>query len=323
MTIFSPINTNALRTAALAVLLASSTHSARAQQGFAPLNAIWHYEHFCNLLPWEASCGHFTVEAVRDTMIDGMTANILEYKDMGVVIPQAEVIISEEANRVYFFEDGQFKLLYDFNLNEGDTMTFHVPQNVAYYDVTCGGGYGVPDSAQVRIDSTALIEVDGQLLKTLYSSSIIDHGNDISGWVLEQFTERIGSHAGLFGYTTFVCLGGFNGYLRCYSDHLISHTTVAEACDFVMGQEELAGNDAATVYPNPTRGAVRVESGRESITAYRVTSMSGQVLLQRTGSFSSSFDIDLSQLPPGIYMVEAFSSSDVVVREKVIKLDGR
>jgi len=43
----------------------------------------------------------------------------------------------------------------------------------------------------------------------------------------------------------------------------------------------------------------------------------------RTGSFSSSFDIDLSHLPPGIYMVEAFSSSDVVVQEKVIKMEGR
>jgi len=311
-----------MRTATLAILLAVST-SPTWGQAFAPLNAIWHYENFCNTPPWSESCGYFTVEAVRDTVINGLTATVLEHRNMGMLIPQAEVIVREADNRVYFFEDGQFKLLYDFNLNEGDTMTFSVPQNVAYYDFTCGGGYGVPDSAQVRIDSTALIEVDGQLLKTLYSTEIIVPGNEHSAWVLRQFTERIGSHVGLFGYTTNQCLGGFNGYLRCYSDSLISYKTIAEECDFVMGQEELAGNDAATVYPNPTRGAVRVESGRESITAYRVTSMSGQVLLQHTGSFSSSFDIDLSHLPPGIYMVEAFSSSDVVVREKVIKVEGR
>jgi hypothetical protein len=322
MTLFSPINTNTLRTAVLAILLAVSTSSSWGQT-FAPLNAIWHYEHFCNLLPWEESCGHFTVEPLRDTMIDGMTANILEYKDMGVVIPQAEVVIREEANRVYFYEDDQFKLLYDFNLNEGDTMTFHVPQNVAYYDFTCGAGFGIPDSAQVRIDSTAFIEVEGQLLKTLYSTALIvpELGNSV--WVLRQFTERIGSHVGLFGYTANQCLGGFPGYLRCYSDSLISYKAIAEACDFVMGQEELAGNDAAKVYPNPTRNAVRVQSGAERITAYRVTAMSGQLLLHQSCALSSPFDIDLSHLPPGIYVVEAFNSYDLVVREKVVKMDGR
>jgi len=312
------INTSIMRTTVLAILLAMSTSTSWGQ-AFAPLNAIWHYEHFCNLPPWEESCGHFTVEAVRDTMIDGMTANILEYRDMGVVVPEAEIIIREDANRVYFYENGQFKLLYDFNLNEGDTMTFSVPQNVAHYDFTCGGGYGVPDSAQVRIDSTALTEVDGQLLKTLYSTAIIVPGNEDSAWVLEQFTERIGSHAGLFGYTTFVCLGGFSGYLRCYNDSLVSYTTVAEACDFVMGLNETAEDNSISIYPNPTASRVFVESSAENIIGYTVRSMSGQVLLEQLNQSLTRIGIDLSEIPSGIYIVEIHNGRNELVREKIIK----
>jgi len=323
MTIFSLISRNALRTAALAVLLAASTHSALAQQGFAPLNAIWHYANFCQTPPWFESCGTFTVEAVRDTVVDGLTATVLEQRNLGVLISEADLIIREEANRVYFHENGQFKLLYDFNLNAGDTMTFNIPHNAHYYDLGCGPGPDTSKLARVRIDSTAVIDFDGQPLKTLYTSTLYGQGDEYVDWDLMQVTERIGCSSGLFGYSAIQCTGGFPGHFRCYSDYLISHSAVDGPCDLYVGQEELAGNDAATVYPNPTRGAVRVESGRESITACRVTSMNGQVLLQRTGSFSSSFDIDLSHLPQGIYMVEAFSSSDVVVREKVIKVEGR
>jgi hypothetical protein len=136
-------------------------------QTFAPLNAKWHYANYCNIPPWMGDCGYFTAEAVRDTMVNGLMATVVEHRNMGVLTPQSEVLIREDDNRVYFFENGQFKLLYDFNLEVGDTLTFSIPHNSQFYGFSCGMEPDTSRFAQVVVLSTTITDIDGQQLKTL------------------------------------------------------------------------------------------------------------------------------------------------------------
>jgi hypothetical protein len=291
-------------------------------QDFAPLNAKWHYENFCHMPPWYGSCGYFTVEVVRDTVVNGLAATVLENRNMGVLIPETEVIIREDGDRVYFFENGQFKLLYDFNLNAGDTMTFSIPHNSMYYDFSCGGGADTSITSRVLVTSTNLTEVDGQLLKVLNTSPIYQDDADYLGWELGSVTQRVGSSNGLFGFSATQCTGGFFGHLRCYSDSQISLTTITEACDFVTGQEELKGTGTVAVYPNPASSTVRVESTDGEISAYRISNMSSQIVLDRKVAPSVTINIDLSHLPQGLYVLEAHGLNGTVTRERIVKLNG-
>lgn len=311
-----------MRRTLLTALMVASAVTAWSQ-GFAPLNAKWHYENFCHMPPWYGSCGYFAVEVVRDTVVNGLAATVLENRNMGLLIPEAEVILREDGNRVYFFENGQFKLLYDFNLNAGDTMEFSIPHNSIYYDFSCGGGADTSITARVLVASTTLTQIDGQQLKTMHTSPIYQDDVDDFSWVLGSVTERIGSSSGLFGFSTTQCLGGFSGHLRCYSDSLISLTAITEACDFVTGQGELTPSKAISVFPNPAQSVIRVESPNEEVVAYRVSAINGQTLLDNKVRPSSIIQIDLDCLPQGLYLLETQGMNGAIAREKVIKLSGQ
>lgn len=255
-------------------------------------------------------------------MVNGLTATVLEKRNMGVLIPEAEVIIREDSNRVYFFENGQFKLLYDFNLEVGDTMTFSIPHNSHYYDFSCGAGSDTSITAQVLVVSTTMTEVDGQLLKSLYTSAIYHDESTYMNWELGGFTERIGSYNGLFGFSTTQCLGGFSGHLRCYSDNIISHNPTTQPCDFVMGEDEMTEVNTISIYPNPAKSMIRVESATEKIAAYRIRTVNGQTLMDISHIPSTTIEVDLSHLSQGVYIIEAYGMSGVPVRETVIKLNN-
>jgi hypothetical protein len=83
-------------------------------------------------------------------------------------------------------------------------------------------------------------------------------------------------------------------------------------------------NDQIVIYPNPTKGELRIENGkwRNSITNYEleitnveIFDVMGKSVIQL---FSYSTSIDISRLPAGIYFIRIQTESGVVVR-KVVK----
>ncbi|MFH2143761.1 MAG: hypothetical protein ABIJ97_15155, partial [Bacteroidota bacterium] len=210
-----------------AIIIWTSIFPTISGQNFAPVNAIWHFQKYCINPPWVTNCGYFTVEVVRDTTINGKYATIIENSDLGTLIPNAQLILREDSNKIYFFENNQFRLLYDFNLVAGDTLTFSIPNKWNYYDFTCGLCPDTSKFAQVVIDSTEILIIDGQLLKSLYTRPI--YNNDTTcfySWELGQIVERIGSYNGIFGYSTTQCLGGFYGNIYLNTGYPITNNGV-------------------------------------------------------------------------------------------------
>jgi hypothetical protein len=292
------------------------THLCYAQE-FAPLNAEWHFQKWT--LNDDYIVEYYSAKAERDTVINGNYATILTNKRNGTIMPDAEIILSEDNGKVYFFESNSFKLLYDFTLSVGDTLTFSVPQNYYYYDISCGDnpGSSMLNRAQVKIDSIIPVMFENQLLDVFYTTSIYDNSGSYFSWELGPVVERIGSYGGLFGFSTSQCLGGEWGHFRCYSDSLLTYYLSVEDCNYTTtGINNVADKLPVSVYPNPATNYFTVETSFEGI--YQLQDLTGKVLLSGLATGETKFSIDISALSKGIYLLSLIDGEQQVNR-KVVK----
>ena len=87
----------------------------------------------------------------------------------------------------------------------------------------------------------------------------------------------------------------------------------------IISVSTLANNGSLLIYPNPTSGWVRVKpenTGR--IEQIQVFDMSGKVMFDRVLNTEGQFDFDLTNLPAGIYWMQARGTEGVAV-ERIIK----
>jgi len=77
--------------------------------------------------------------------------------------------------------------------------------------------------------------------------------------------------------------------------------------------------NAITIYPNPTKGELRMENGQFRIENVKIFDIFGKQLLILNSSFSILNSIDISHLPAGTYFVQIMTEKGVVTK-KVLKL---
>ncbi len=289
-------------------------------QNFGQLNAEWHYQKYCSSPPWISNCGYFTAKIVRDTIVLGTPSKIMENRDLGSHVPNGNIIIYELGNRVYFYEGGQFKLLYDFTLNSGDTMTFSVPYNWISYDFTCGDVPDTSEFSKVIIDSIKVLNISGQMLKSLYTSPILSLDTSLYySWNLGQVIERIGSLNGMFGYSTTQCLGGFPGNFRCYSDSMISYKTIPENCDFVTAIIENLAFLEPIIAPNPFNGFFDVYASK--IGRLEIFNLNGVKIISQNLLIGNNIVKTPYDLPKGFYLYQIYYSDELVKNGKLLRIE--
>ena len=283
-------------------------------QDFAPTGAKWHFQNFS----WGGSgSSYHTIEANRDTTINGNFCTILE-KDTGLIIPAAQLIIWEGNNKVYFFENNQFKLLFDFNLNAGDTLTYHIPVNYIHYNLICG--VTNPDSSKTDraiVDSTQNLIINSQTLKTLYTSPLSHNDTNYLQCDLGQITERIGSTSGFLGHSLMQCLGGSPSHFRCYSDNLINYKPVSEECDYATSINSYEINGSLSIFPNPTSSNFTINEidNPYDLLIYNTV---GQVIYKENDVATTNNVIDVAQFARGVLFVR-IESEGKAFYQKVVK----
>lgn len=290
------------------ILIASMfTHLAFGQV-FAPLNAEWHFQKWS--INEEYIVDYYSAKAEHDTVINGNYATVLTYRFNGTIIPDAKIIVMEADGKVYFYEDNSFKLLYDFTLSVGDTLTFSVPQNFHYYDISCGP---YPDTsllslAQVTVDSIIPTIFDNQVLDVFYTTPIYHTSGQYFSWQLGNIIENIGSFNGLFGFSTTQCLGGDFGHFRCYSDSVLTYYLSVEDCDYTTTAiNNIADIFPFSVYPNPATNSLTIETTlrQNTFLLTEIKNTFGQVVYTFndnaiSGFYKRTIDLNLGQ---GIYFL--------------------
>ena len=163
--------------------------------------------------------GHEEMKVLRDTIIQSKNCKILERNitmfniELGTSDtinwhPFDQIIVHENNDSVFFYNDSTFQMIYNFNLNSGDTISIDVEycnEKIIYW-----------------IDSVALINIDGFERRIQYatvnkfSSQFIQH--------TVQIIEGIGIVHARFEYPNGIVTDRKFGYLIpqdvyvCYAD---------------------------------------------------------------------------------------------------------
>ena len=74
-------------------------------------------------------------------------------------------------------------------------------------------------------------------------------------------------------------------------------------------------------FPNPSNGVFQIEvaGGAEEYFAYKVISLTGQVVSEGEGIYGAAARIDLSEQPKGVYFARVFSGTRVVSRKLILQ----
>ena len=125
-----------------------------------------------------------------------------------------------------------------------------------------------------------------------------------------EYYDDLTGHPGTYYYQVTAVYE--EGGETCESEPANSVTNPDE--DYVMVEvSSVEDNEmrGVTVYPNPTKGELRIEA--EGMSRITVTSVLGQVMMDK-GVTSDEEMIDMSQMEAGVYMVQIVSESGVTVK---------
>lgn len=266
--------------------------------------AQWYYS------LWRADslqAGYFyRVLAQGDTTLSGKICKVVKVFDSyGQPVSGAHFYMYEQAKKVYIWKDNQFKLLYNYDAQIGDTITAAVIYHPALRTFEIHTNPGISEVRYI-IKNKSMVDY-----RIHWDIEYID-----SGWRFsESIVEGIGSMVGFFGGSYTSASTGLAGSLRCYFNgtHGVNYGNASQ-CDKILSVNELVSQQPIQLYPNPTHDIIRLPeslSGQE----YEVYTTFGKILL--TGRVSESATVSLSELPLGTYFIRLPQTQQfaVVVKE--------
>ncbi|MBK9256776.1 MAG: T9SS type A sorting domain-containing protein [Saprospiraceae bacterium] len=248
------------------------------------------------------------IKVMRDTLIEDRLSRILGITYNNVYYPESEIVIFSKDGLMYFFEDNQWKLLYDFTANVGDTVTYHVSGKYNYYfrhaffraaedRVIEGNPY---QYIITKIDT--IYTLSNQPIKRFYTNQIIEVGNYHS---MERIVEHTGSEELLFG-SNYVISGpecSYNVGIRCYSDAEFLIKFIEEDCDNLVSVDDLQMGKIK-VYPNPGTDLLIVEMEDISDFYYTVHSVTGKFILAGKYPMTNVLELSTRDWEEGMYIVQ-------------------
>ncbi len=284
---------------------------------FAPPGSTFYYTEWGSGAPYP---GLLTFVSDGEIVLHDTTARILNFyaTEGEVLVPLQELnkYVFTSGNKVYYWVQDGFYLLYDFGAHPGDTIHSRVEDFWLILQCFADFSNGPFDFSYV-IDSVSTMHVDGQDLRVQYVTPIHTSGEEF--WYMENpIIERIGQVASAcywWGRGGGCFLGGFAGKLRCYEDNDIyfknTFTFYDLACDYVAAVEPLSPN-IKSLFPNPTNDFINLDSAAESIFIYTTDGL-------KIVSHKNQNRIDVSTLPPNIYIIQFQINSKNYI-EKFLKL---
>jgi len=256
------------------------------------------------------------IEVVGDTLIGDRVYAILGVYRQNEFLPSSELIVfyGEENEKVYFFEEDEFKLLFDFSPSFmiGDTISYQLPSNLEYYDISSSSGEFIPTGQPLRhrnVSEDWIVLTNGEQLRVV-NTEIIEYSEE-NCFVMGSVIDGIGSIRGLMGENCMQLAIGFDGFFRCFQSATLNYTAVGSDC-LPTSVDEIVENEIK-IYPNPTSGQLTIETERK-ILEIKIFDITGKLLLDR--SFTNEIDLDV--LASGMYLLELHSKDDIY-RKKIIK----
>ncbi len=260
-------------------------------------NTTWYYRPYTPTTTDDI----WKVKALRDTIINEELYKIVGIDRGSGIIRQTEIPLALKGGKMYFFEQGQKKLLYDFNARVGDVVTYYVPQLQRLYDISSNRGFTEVKEKSYkilieRIDT--LITTEGKRVK-VFSTTNTERNEEFH--FMNQIVENIGSISGLFGAFGPFSDSGTEGSIRCFEDIDGYYSIFNEDCNLVS--VSTTNVSPYTLYPNPAQNEVNILGGHLSnaiIDCYDINGIKVAVNQYMNGE---RVILDVDGLTSGMYYV--------------------
>jgi hypothetical protein len=295
----------------LLLAMVAISHSIVFSQIWAPDGAEW-YNYYT-----ETGCGgpiaegYYYMHVEGDTIVNGITCRNIsrhimhsdgEYETLAIPI-----ITYMEDDKVYYLQNNQFYLLYDFAAEVGDSWTSRNPWE---YFNWIPPEPGEDTLSTYTVDTIRFVKIDGTILRQIYvsSSSVWYFGGYIS--------ERIGCLGFMLPGIWGIWDPPVAGIVRCYHDYEINYSTLTPCDTLINGiDDECFLNEKIRLFPNPATFIITINvSGGQSIEKTVFYNHLGQKVLVAVPVNNT---VDVSKLTPGIYFIEV-ATKDRRGRTKLI-----
>ncbi|MFI5406525.1 MAG: T9SS type A sorting domain-containing protein, partial [Nitrososphaerales archaeon] len=264
-----------------------------------PIGASWYYNQIIML---EGETYSF-FEVTDEIMINGKTCKIIS-GSCNCSVPGAGGYFYQEGDKIYLYNPeslDSLKILYDFTLVAGDTLTFKGDSLI--------GGDG-----KFLIDSVTLMQFGSETLRVQH----LTHLNFGIAWG-NKIIERIGSNGCMYPQVSF-CDPGTGG-LRCYEDEqtgLINFQIPLRPCNYTttaIDDPSLA--PVIKLYPNPATHVVHIQSEKpiESLTLFNNLAI---LVYQHSSIHNTEIEFDVHSLPTGVYHIQFILSDHQIVRRTIV-----
>ncbi|MDR1345915.1 MAG: T9SS type A sorting domain-containing protein [Bacteroidales bacterium] len=281
---------------------------------FAPVGAEWYYTYTATD-PLK-SCEHY--RSLKDTVIGSKTCKM-------VCRNSDTAIFCQDEKKIYYHQNNEFHLIYDFGVNVGDTVCFSFkriyfdPDSVAFHKIKC------------KVED---ISVTAQNLKQFSTTLLDDTIIGISDWfysrpLQKQYTyiEKIG-HPKVFMETisSYIDAAMYTINLRCYHDNEFDFVTdwwqaYNLPCNSLSGIKNNTELLDITVYPNPATDAINIEI--KEIQDYQHAAISlyniHGICLENKLISNSITAFNVSHYSSGLYFIEIRQQNGRKYYSKFIK----
>jgi hypothetical protein len=266
----------------------------------------------------------YTIKVARDTMICDLSCRIIGIDNGVTFFSESELIVFSKENRMYFYADGIWRLLYDFNAKQGDTVTYFLPRNYHYYS-----RYSIHapfedyiyqlNPYKLRIESVDTIyDRFNQPLKRFHTQSLSEIFSSIT---MGTIIENMGSTDGLFGNTAYISLPECTEFTgpRCYLDGSNFIQLIDGDCDNLVNVRDIVPT-APYIYPNPTNSSFTIEAGKE-MRALSIYDLYGNKYRDIKVQDSGRIVININSVPSGVYILKLKFSDSSVQSLRLVKSD--
>ncbi len=302
-----------LKSIALVFICILSMQISLAQKRSYPeVGAIWYY----GWTSWVGSVGYYTIEVTKDTLLQNK--NCFEFDVKFFSDPESSASISKkhilyEDNKIYQYYDGQFYLLYDFNVEKGDTIytsivrnEFDWPSSKSIFDIA------------LEVKDVGEMEINGEVLKT-YDVDLTDEYKKQNPFFFYFHTavENLGSLSYFFPFFKDGADDAtlYPDGLRCYINEDFQKESSID-CDYyykfdpiippiIIGVDEYTASPISFALNNQNI----IVSGIESPADYTLTHTNGNTV--KSGKLVAE-TIDISRLSAGMYVLTIYTAEQPV-----------
>lgn len=277
----------------------------------------WYFEKWGT--PQSSEVAKIVIE--RDSTNQVGEYNIMEILDNNnSPVEGSQILLTSDDNKVFFLDQyGTEKLLFDFsyNLEVGDTVTYHLPQNANLYDISSNGGIE-PIVNPYRYIVTGIdneIPASSQTLRRWQVASIdTEIDGIVSGNSITEIIEAIGPTGGFMRRGIAQLASGEQESFRCYSSNAFIYSEIDEGqCDG-LSDGLTALDSEITISPNPTSEYFQIKSP----IPYKLVSVF-DIRGQKVKSFQFEENPSISNLASGVYFIK-IEFEEGVTNRKIIKL---